>query len=84
MADITMCSGKDCTMQSTCYRFKAEPCEYAQSYFMKPPHDGVDEDGHSNCEHYWMVDKIKDRAKLYMSLKRSVVDRLTKEQEDEE
>ena len=83
MPDISMCEGGMCTIKETCHRFKAEPSDY-QSYFMKPPHDGVDEDGHSNCEHYWMVDKIKDRAKLYMSLKRSVVDRLTKEDEDEE
>ena len=58
MADITMCTGGDCTMRETCYRFKATPNEYRQSYFANPPFGGVDEDGNSNCEHYQMVSKL--------------------------
>ena len=103
MSDISKCTGEGCTMKDTCYRFKAESCEFAQSYFTEPPHDGVDEDGNSKCEYYWetnkiktkkltieedmfdseMLDVFKDRAKAYMSLKKSVVDRRTKKEEDE-
>ena len=50
MPDITMCSGKDCPLKETCYRYKAKPDEY-QSYFMEPPY----KDG--ECNHYWEMDK---------------------------
>jgi hypothetical protein len=48
MADITMCSGKDCKVKEKCYRHTAQKSEYFQSYFLNPP---VDEKG--NCEYYW-------------------------------
>ena len=82
MPDISMCAGGMCTLKETCHRFKAEP-SYYQSYFGAPPFKGVDEDNNSKCEYYWEQEKIKDRAKGYMSLKKSVVDKLTKEEEDE-
>jgi len=68
MSDISKCTGEGCTMKDTCYRFKAESCEFAQSYFTEPPHDGIDEHGNSNCEYYWMVDKIKDRVKININI----------------
>ena len=37
MADITMCSGEGCKPKETCYRYKAIPNEYRQSYFTQPP-----------------------------------------------
>ncbi len=37
MADITMCSGVGCPLKEKCYRFKAIPCEFRQSYFTEPP-----------------------------------------------
>jgi len=37
MADITMCTGEGCEAKETCYRFKANPNKYRQSYFAKPP-----------------------------------------------
>jgi len=49
MPDITMCSGNNCELSSTCYRYKAEPSEYIQSYFCKPPNDGLE------CDYYWEV-----------------------------
>ena len=58
MPDITMCKGGDCTMKQTCYRFRATPNEYRQSYFGKPPFKGVDEDGNSECDHYIMKGKL--------------------------
>jgi len=48
MPDITMCSGKDCPLKETCYRYKAEPSDY-QSYWLEPPYyAGI-------CEHYWEI-----------------------------
>jgi len=47
MADITMCSGNNCELAQTCYRYKAIPNEFRQSYFVKPPNDGL------ICEYYW-------------------------------
>jgi hypothetical protein len=37
MADITMCDGKNCDLATTCYRYKAEPSKYTQSYFVEAP-----------------------------------------------
>ncbi len=37
MSDITMCSGNDCELKQLCYRYKAEPNKFRQSYFNKPP-----------------------------------------------
>jgi hypothetical protein len=45
--DITMCSGNNCELAQTCYRYKAEPTPRYQSYFIKPPNDGL------ICEYYW-------------------------------
>lgn len=33
MADITMCSGKECKAKEYCYRFTATPCSFMQAYF---------------------------------------------------
>ena len=55
MADITMCNGKECTKKETCYRFKAKPCEYRQSYFFSPPFE-IDKKGQTKCEYYWGED----------------------------
>lgn len=46
MADITMCKGTDCPHRESCYRYKATPSKYMQSYFVEPPvKDG-------KCEHF--------------------------------
>ena len=50
--DITKCSGENCPMKESCYRFRAEADEM-QSYFIEPPiKDG-------KCEHYWETKGIK-------------------------
>jgi hypothetical protein len=37
MADITMCTNKECPLSFSCYRAKAIPNEYWQAYqFFKP------------------------------------------------
>ena len=56
MADITMCSGKDCPNKDKCYRHTATP-GFRQSQFTLPP---IKADG--TCDHYWgkPTDKIGD------------------------
>lgn len=49
MPDITMCSGLNCPLKETCYRFKAMTKVYGQSYFQKPPNK------EDECEYYWDV-----------------------------
>jgi hypothetical protein len=50
MPDITMCDGKNCDLSSTCYRYKAEPSGYYQSYFTEAP---IEDD---QCDYYWEVE----------------------------
>ncbi len=59
MPDITMCPGNDCPLKETCYRYKAIPSEYSQSYFIDTPYyAGI-------CEHYWEIEKsIKPSKKI--------------------
>ena len=68
MADISKCTGIGCTMKETCYRFKAKADEYYQAYFSEPPHDGMDEDGNTKCEYYWLRDKIQQRVKININI----------------
>lgn len=51
MPDITMCNGNNCELSSTCYRYKAEPSEYRQSYFVKEPNVTS-----YQCDYYWEMD----------------------------
>ena len=57
MPDITMCVGekdeKDCPLKETCYRYKAKPSEFWQSYFMEPPYNELEE----KCYHYWKTEE---------------------------
>jgi hypothetical protein len=50
MPDITMCNGNYCELANTCYRYKAEPSKYNQSYFVKPPNIN------NQCDYYWEMD----------------------------
>jgi hypothetical protein len=47
MPDITMCKGIGCEAKETCYRYKAEPNEYRQSYFLESP---IENNG---CKYYY-------------------------------
>lgn len=49
MPDITMCTGVGCPLKETCYRYKAKPDEWWQSFFMTPPFEK------GKCEHYWEI-----------------------------
>ena len=55
MADITMCSGKDCPLKEKCYRFKATANEFRQSYFCEIPFDVEDE----SCKYFSEEEEIE-------------------------
>ena len=50
MADICMCDGGDCPQRDSCYRHKAPPNPYRQSYFTDVP---LTADG--KCDFYMEV-----------------------------
>jgi hypothetical protein len=52
MADITMCEGKGCEIKEICYRYRATPSEFGQSYFVKSPNNGLE------CDYYLKFDYI--------------------------
>jgi len=47
MPDITMCNGVGCEIKEICYRYKATPSEFMQSYFFTAPNKGLE------CDYYW-------------------------------
>lgn len=51
MPDITMCKSSRCPLSSSCYRYKATPTEYFQSYFvdLEPV---IDDNGVASCDYY--------------------------------
>ena len=51
MPDITMCPGKDCPLKERCYRFRATPTPWRQSYFVAPPFKETT-DG-PQCKYFW-------------------------------
>lgn len=62
MPDISMCQGLSCRLKQECYRFRAIPSQYAQTYFMTPP---VGKDG--KCEEFLPIlksDKILPICKI--------------------
>jgi len=61
MADITKCTGDNCPIKESCYRFTAEKSE-RQIYFFTPPFDGFDG---KTCEMYWG----KQSESIYNQLK---------------
>lgn len=54
MPDISMCTGVGCPLKETCYRYKAKPNEYWQSFFMKPPFEK------GKCDHYLEIKRGKN------------------------
>lgn len=55
MADITMCTDKQCPLNMTCYRYNATPSNY-QSYFSVSPRDTAVSNT-VKCDHYWEFKK---------------------------
>lgn len=58
MPDISLCKGTGCPLKEDCYRFKAKPDEYYQSYFAEPPFNHVESDEQPSCD-YFMEIKYK-------------------------
>lgn len=50
MPDLAMCNGKDCPSANDCYRFRATPNEFRQSYFTTPPIEG------GKCAYFWSIE----------------------------
>lgn len=51
MPDISMCKGENCPLKEKCYRFKAIPSEFWQSYFSEIPYSFES----NGCEYFWEV-----------------------------
>ena len=49
MPDISMCSGHSCELKNVCFRYKAEPNKFRQSYFSTPPNNGLE------CDYFWEI-----------------------------
>ncbi len=62
MPDLYMCANKICTLRMDCFRYRAVPNPWRQSYstFNYTPLDGPDA-----CEHFW---DIKDATTLMNSI----------------
>jgi hypothetical protein len=45
MPDLTLCTNEDCQFTEYCYRYKATPSNYVQSYCRFEP-------GNDNCERF--------------------------------
>ncbi len=50
MSDISMCSNTKCPLKEKCYRFKAVPNKYRQSYMSYKYEDG-------NCPDFYPINK---------------------------
>ena len=64
MPDITMCCNYDCPIKSKCYRYRAVPDAYWQSFAMYKPK--ITLNGSLpikvECEHFWEVDEARDKT----------------------
>jgi hypothetical protein len=52
MADIAKCTGKDCKVKESCYRFTAPSSDFWQSWMKAIVKDG-------KCVMYWEIKKEK-------------------------
>lgn len=52
MPDISMCQGFNCNIKDNCYRFKAKPSEFRQSWFCESPNKDP-----YYCDLYWEIIK---------------------------
>jgi hypothetical protein len=59
MPDISMCKGNNCKIRNNCYRYRAVPSDYYQSYFVESPFDPKK----YSCRYFWAVepqDRVRD------------------------
>ena len=57
MADISMCSNKECTLKETCYRQKAYKNKYLQAY------GSFKQDDNGKCDYYWKINEQQTKKK---------------------
>lgn len=57
MPDITMCNGKGCEQAEQCYRHRAIPNEYRQSFFVTAP---VEESGCAHFSPFTAGDRVRE------------------------
>jgi hypothetical protein len=56
MPDIAMCKAHICPDRQTCYRYKAIPDPYRQTYGSFYEHIG--DDGSYECHFYWPLEEV--------------------------
>lgn len=64
MPDISMCQQSNCRVRNNCYRYRAIPSEFRQSYI-------VFESTPIECTHHW---PISDKGEEYYAPLRSIAD----------
>ena len=65
MPDITMCCNYDCPLKTKCYRYRAIPDPYWQSFaFFQPENKPFGDYGDKvlECDHFWEVDELHDKT----------------------
>ena len=64
MVDITMCTGGGCPLKEHCYRYKARPSPFRQSFFMTPPYIKKNVTHNAThiqcCKDYWPIEDPAD------------------------
>ncbi len=51
MPDIAMCKGEGCPLKQQCYRYRAIPSDWRQSYFAEVPYI------EGKCEYFRQIEK---------------------------
>jgi hypothetical protein len=62
MSDIAKCTGKDCKVKESCYRFTAPSSDFWQSWLKAIVKDGKCDMYWNKCDMYW-VEKITKKKK---------------------
>ena len=57
MPDISLCFGKECPLKTNCFRYRAIPNAFMQSYLSEPPY----KDG--ECRHFMDANKWPTHCK---------------------
>lgn len=58
MPDLTMCCNCDCPYRDKCYRYRAVPDEFWQSYCLFEPYERIMKptmDKVLECDHFWEI-----------------------------
>lgn len=58
MPDISMCLGNGCPLKQTCYRYRAKPNEFRQTYFTTPPYK------EKECDYHWQYQEPNEQVLL--------------------